>query len=69
MMGNCGAEIGDEVVVCWKDGSEMTGTVEHIACAEGDSWIIHSRDGDIYHVQQFELIRVTSRKAPKEKKQ
>jgi hypothetical protein len=62
-----GARVGDEVSVFWSaekhEDRYITGIVKYVPAATGDSWIIWGKRGDIYHVQQYELIRVLNRKA------
>jgi hypothetical protein len=60
------AREGDEVEVFFTgqiDSGPIRGTISYVPQSTGDSWVIVEPDGGIVHVQLFDFIRVTSRKA------
>lgn len=62
-MSKHGAEIGDTVRVFWPNGERLDCTVKYMPQDVGDSWVVWSEDGTIYHIQQYETILVLNRKA------
>lgn len=60
-MSENGAMVGDRVEVSFGDNA-LYGTVMLMPYNAGDSWVIHSDDGSIYHVQTFQHIRVLNRR-------
>ena len=50
-------ERGDRVDIHFSDGESMFDCqVLHIPCAEGDSWRVRNKDGDLIYVQRFEMM-------------
>lgn len=45
------------------DSGPIRGTISYVPQSTGDSWVIVEPDGGIVHVQLFDFMRVTSRKA------
>lgn len=55
-----GAVVGDRVKVSWEN-SWLEGTLKHLPQGAGDSWVIWTDQGWIYHIQQFESLLVLNR--------
>lgn len=60
---NDSARIGDVVTVDFGGSVTLSGEVKHMPAGPGDAWVIHTPDGYIYHVQQYETICVQNRRA------
>lgn len=54
-------EIGDKVRIHCSDGESMFNCeVLYIPCAEGDSWRIKDKDGNLHYIQKFEMMSLLS---------
>lgn len=63
-MTDIGARVGDTVLVTWSDNRmQIEGVVRYVPQATGDSWVIHGGQGQIFHVQHFNCLRVLNRQA------
>ena len=50
---------GDKVNIYFSTGEGIfNAEVLYIPCAEGDSWRIRDKDGDLLYIQKFEMMRL-----------